>query len=119
MLRQRISRYLAEVTESPESPGFEALALAAFAFQYERIAPYQRLCAARGATPATVTSWRAVPPVPAAAFRSLTLAADPAVEIFKSSGTTQGTERSVHHQPYPDLYRQAIDASFPTFCLPP
>ncbi|HEV7515900.1 MAG TPA: acyl-protein synthetase, partial [Thermoanaerobaculia bacterium] len=90
-------------------------------------APYRRLCAARGATPATVTSWRQVPPVPTAAFRTLTLAAAPAVEVFRSSGTTgasgatgEGGEgpRSVHYQPYPELYRQAIEASFPRFCLP-
>ncbi len=66
--------------------------------------------------------------MPAAAFRSLTLAAAPAVEVFRSSGTSSlgsgsrediGSQagRSVHHQPYPDLYRQAIDASFPQFCL--
>jgi hypothetical protein len=58
--------------------------------------------------------------VPAAAFKSLTLAAAPAVEVFRSSGTTAGEEqRSVHHQPFPDLYRAVIDASFPCFCLPP
>jgi len=59
--------------------------------------------------------------VPAAAFKTLELAAAPAVEVFRSSGTTSGGEeevRSVHHHPYPDLYRQVIDASFPRFCLP-
>jgi hypothetical protein len=118
MLVERISRHIS--AGAPEA--FEELALLAFAYQFERIAPYRRLCAARGATPATVTSWRAVPPVPAAAFRSLVLAAAPAVEVFRSSGTSGGSgggERSVHYQPYPELYRQAIDASFPAFCLPP
>jgi hypothetical protein len=131
MLAERISRFLSapwpelpptavETAESPEPPEFAALALAAFAFQFERIAPYRRLCEASGATPETVTSWQQVPAVPAAAFRSLALAAAPAAEVFRSSGTTSGGEsRSVHHQPYPDLYRQAIDASFPRFCLPP
>src|SRR5436305_8859462 len=130
MLAERISRFLSapwpEPTPTPEtaSPAelseFAALALDAFAFQFERIAPYRRLCEAAGATPGTVTSWRQVPAVPAAAFRSLTLAAAPAVEVFRSSGTSSaGESRSVHHQPYPELYRQAIDASFPRFCLPP
>src|SRR5262245_44133561 len=119
MILERISRYIA----APSPPGdndFEALARLAFAFQFERIAPYRRLCEACGATPATVTSWRQVPAVPAAAFRTLTLAAAPAVEVFRSSGTTgggagsggSGEGRSVHYQPYPELYRQAIDASF-------
>lgn len=113
VIAERVSRFLT----SPESDSFEDLALAAFAWQFERIEPYRRLCERRGATPETVTDWRRVPPVPAAAFKTLTLASAPAVEIFRSSGTT-GENQSVHHQPFPDLYRQVIDASFPRFCLP-
>ena len=45
------------------------------------------------------------------------LAAGPARETFRSSGTTGG-ERSVHEHPFPELYRAAIDASFPAFRLP-
>lgn len=113
MILDRVTRFLTE----PESASFEDLALAAFAWQLERIEPYRRLCEHRGATPETITDWRQVPPVPAAAFKTLILAAAPAVEIFRSSGTT-GERRSVHHQPYPELYRRVIDASFPRFCLP-
>jgi Acyl-protein synthetase, LuxE len=120
MLVERIDRFLSSSPSSrPAGETFEDLALAAFAFQFERIAPYRRLCETRGATPGTVADWRQVPPVPTAAFRALVLAAAPAVEVFRSSGTTGGQEeRSVHHQPFPDLYRRAIDASFPDFCLP-
>jgi hypothetical protein len=109
----RISRFLTD----PHSASFDELALAAFAFQFERIEPYRRLCQGRGVTPETAADWRQVPPVPTSAFKTLTLAAAPAREVFRSSGTTGG-ERSVHHHPYPDLYRQVIDASFPRFCLP-
>ena len=38
-------------------------------------------------------------------------------QLNDASGTSGG-ERSVHHHPFPDLYRAAIDASFPAFCLP-
>ena len=111
----RVTRFLTV----PDSASFEELALAAFAWQLERVEPYRRLCERRGLTPETVTGWRQIPPVPAAAFKTLTLAAAPAVEVFRSSGTTAGEERrSVHHQPFPDLYRAVIDASFPRFCLP-
>lgn len=113
MIVDRVSRFLT----APEADSFEDLALAAFAYQLERIEPYRRLCERRGATLKTVQDWRQVPPVPAAAFKTLTLAAEPAVEVFRSSGTT-GEQRSVHHQPFPDLYRKVIDASFPRFCLP-
>ncbi|HEV2847073.1 MAG TPA: hypothetical protein VG477_19610 [Thermoanaerobaculia bacterium] len=113
MIQERVARYLT----APEADSFDALALAAFAWQFERIEPYRLLCERRGLTPETVADWRRVPPVPAAAFKTLTLAAEPAVEVFRSSGTT-GEQRSVHHHPYPDLYRRVIDASFPRFCLP-
>ncbi|HEY4573903.1 MAG TPA: long-chain fatty acid--CoA ligase, partial [Thermoanaerobaculia bacterium] len=115
MIVERVTRFLT----SPQSDSFADLALAAFAWQFERVEPYRRLCERRGVSPRTVTDWRQVPPVPTAAFKTLTLAAAPAQEIFRSSGTTSGEERrSVHHQPFPDLYRAVIDASFPRFCLP-
>jgi Acyl-protein synthetase, LuxE len=116
VIQDRIARFVQSPSSSPET--FDELALAAFAFQFERIAPYRRLCEGRGATPATVTDWPQIPPVPAAAFKTLELAAAPAVETFRSSGTTSGEARSVHHHPFPDLYRTVIDASFPPFCLP-
>jgi hypothetical protein len=113
VIQDRVSRYLT----APDSATFDELALAAFAWQLEHVEPYRRLCRRRGTTPETVRDWRQVPPVPTAAFKTMTLAAAPAVEIFRSSGTT-AEERSEHHQPFPDLYRQVIDASFPPFCLP-
>ncbi len=119
MIVDRVTRFLT----SPQSEPFEEQALAAFAWQFERVEPFRRLCERRGVNPGTVTDWRQVPPVPTAAFKTLTLAAAPAVEIFRSSGTTSGKQegeerRSIHHQPFPDLYRAVIDASFPRFCLP-
>jgi len=122
VIADRIARFVqSPVPAGTSGETFEELALAAFAFQYERIPPYRRLCAGRGATPATVADWRQVPPVPAAAFKTLELAAAPAVEVFRSSGTTGALgdgSRSVHHHPFPDLYRAVIDASFPPYCLP-
>jgi hypothetical protein len=117
MIVERVTRFLTE----PQSAPFEELALAAFAFQYERIEPFRRLCQGRGLSPATVADWRQVPPVPTSAFKSgLALAAAPVEVIFRSSGTTEGDEgRSVHAHPYPGLYRATIEASFPLFCLAP
>jgi hypothetical protein len=118
VIQDRIARFVQSPSSSPSPDTFEDLALAAFAFQLERIAPYRRLCEGRGVTPGTVGEWRQIPPVPAAAFKTLELAAAPAVETFRSSGTTAGEARSVHHHPFPDLYRTVIDASFPPYCLP-
>lgn len=100
----------------PDSP-FDELAAAAFAYQFERLPLYRALCERAGRTPATVASWRDVPVVPAAAFATIRLATDPPQETFRSSGTLGG-ERSVHHHPFPDLYRAVIDATFPAACLP-
>jgi hypothetical protein len=104
--------------QSPSCGDFEALALRAFRFQFERIEPYRRWSERAGTTPATVDDWRRVPWVPASALKSVALHAAPAVVTFRSSGTTAGERRSEHHHPFPDLYRRTIERSFPTFCLP-
>ena len=100
-----------------EADAFDALALEAFAYQLARVPAYRALCERAGRTPATVGSWREVPTVPAAAFAAVELATDPPVETFRTSGTL-GAERGVHRQPFPELYRAAIDATFPRYCLP-
>src|SRR4051812_3839905 len=74
VILDRVTRFLT----SPESASFDELALVAFAWQFERVEAYRRLCERRGATPETVRDWRRVPPVPAAAFKTMTLAAAPA-----------------------------------------
>ena len=104
----RITRFLSDPGAGP----FESLALDAFAFQYRRVAPFRRLCERRGIHPDTIEDWRQIPAVPTSAFKTVELAAAPPVEVFRSSGTTGG-ERSVHRQPFPELYRAVIDASFP------
>ncbi len=113
-LRHRIERFV-----SVGEGCFEELATAAARFGYERVEPYRRLCERRGLSSAALDDWRTAPPVPTTAFRSVRLAAAEPREIFRSSGTTQGTERrSVHYHPFPDLYRTVIDASFAAACLP-
>ncbi len=107
---------IAAFVRSAEAGDFEELALRAFAFQYERIQPYRELCRRRGVEPGGIGAWREIPAVPTLAFKTLELAAAPAREVFRSSGTT-GERRSVHHHPYPELYRTVIDATFPSACL--
>ncbi len=93
MIASAIQRF---ITQSEGE--FEALALSLFAHQYENNLPYRRLCDARGQAPATITSWRRIPPVPAAAFKRFALSCVPELEcvrVFHSSGTT-GAETSRH-----------------------
>src|SRR6185436_4026368 len=86
MLVERVARFLCD----PQGERFEELALAAFAFQYERVAPYRTLCDGRGVSPATVRDWREVPAVPALAMKRMALHADEPLQVFRSSGTTRG-----------------------------
>lgn len=114
MVVEAIERFVADRAAGT----FEELALRAFAFQFERIEPYRRWCERAGRTPAGVGDWRDIPSVPASAMKTVALHAAPAAVTFCSSGTTAGDLRSVHHHPYPDLYRRVIEGSFPAFCLP-
>jgi hypothetical protein len=108
---------IAAFVRRPREEDFTGLAIEAFRWQYDNVEPYRRLCERRGMDPAAVTDWRAIPTVPTLAFKSLELAAAPARETFRSSGTT-GERRSTHHHPYPELYRTVIDATFPAALLP-
>ncbi len=113
-LLRRIERFIAAGRGD-----FDELAAGAARFGCERVEPYRRLCERRGITRAALDDWRAAPPVPTSAFKSLRLAAAEPREVFRSSGTTRGAERrSVHYHPYPDLYRTVIDATFADACLP-
>jgi hypothetical protein len=122
-LSRRLSERIARFVADEASGDFDQLAAAAFAFQYERVAPFRRLCEARGVHPGRLGDWREIPAVPTAAFKTLSLTVaegNDDAETFRSSGTRGGEEaRSVHRQAFPDLYRATIDAAFPRFCLPP
>lgn len=114
-LPARVTRFLTQPPAGSDGERFADLALAAWRFQSARIAAYRALGERQGIGD-SLDDWRRVPLVPTAAFKTMELATAPPVETFRSSGT--GGERSVHRHGFPDLYRAAIDASFPAFCLP-
>lgn len=113
LLIERLSAFVRD----PTSADFATLAREAFTFQFHALEPYRRLCLARGAHPESLGSWREIPPIPVAAFKTLRLCTAEPVEIFRSSGTTSRA-RSVHYHPFPELYRQTLDIELPRFCLP-
>lgn len=86
--------------DNPQAEDFGSLALAAFAYQYERIAPYRDLCKAKNAHPDTVLHWREIP----------------LVSTLPAPGAEEPVRR-VRSHPHLDLYRKTIDASFPEACL--
>ena len=89
MLAAKITRFLADSATA----NFEELALEAFAYQFERIGPLRRLGEKHDAVPGKVAHWSDVPMVPTLAFKTLDLAAAPAEETFRSSGTSGGPRR--------------------------
>ena len=100
---------------------FDDLALAAFAHQFERNAPYRQYCERRSRTPFNVTSWTDIPAVPTAAFKEVTLAAGDATHaklVFRTSGTTRGAEkRGAHYILDPSLYEASLLPTFQHFVL--
>jgi hypothetical protein len=99
---------------------FEHLALALFAFQFRANAPYGRFCAARGATPDRVGSWREIPAVPTGAFKELPLRCFPAersVHVFRTSGTALARRGELALDTL-ELYEASLAPSFESFLLP-
>ena len=97
-----IDTQVADFIARPEPGCFEQAALAVFAHQFESIAAYRRYCERHGRTPATLGSWRDVPPVPVVAFRQGDLCCGPAERVFLTTGTTSGGAQRGRH-PLPDL----------------
>jgi D-arabinose 1-dehydrogenase-like Zn-dependent alcohol dehydrogenase len=99
---------------------FKDLALRLFAYQFANNRPYRLLCERRGKTPKNVSHWRAIPPVPIAAFKETILASEPvegAVE-FNSSGTTEPERKSRHFHPDLALYDLNAMLNFKAHVLP-
>ena len=101
---------------------FDELALALFAFQFARCAPYRRFCEARARTPADVRRWQDVPAVPTGAFKELALTSFPrerAVHVFRTSGTAlAGEQRGALLLDTLAVYEASLHASFRRGVLP-
>jgi len=99
---------------------FETLALALFAHQFERCAPYRAFCRGRGRTPQNVEHWREIPAVPTGGFKELVLASFPverAVARFETSGTTTAARGALHLDTLA-VYEASLLASFRRALLP-
>ena len=104
---------------NPAADRFEELALSIFTHQFAHCAAYREFATRRGATPATVADWRAVPAVPIVAFKHAELTCGPPERTFRSSGTTQGPDtRSRHLIPDLRLYRASALAGLRRFLFP-
>ncbi len=103
----------------PDPARFEQLALAVFARQFETVEPYRRFCQGLGASPATVESAAAIPPVSTAAFKYSALCGGPAQRIFLTSGTSRGRDqRGRHYVSDLELYRASALAHLERMMFP-
>ena len=119
-LDARVLAWIREPAWRPDEARFDALARDLFAFQFERCAPYRRFCERRGATPASVASWREIPAVPTGAFKEIALRSFPPereVHVFRSSGTST-EKRGALHLDTLALYEASLLASFRRGVLP-
>jgi hypothetical protein len=122
-LRGRLLGLIARGAHAPLGDAeFGELALRVFAHQFEHNAPYRAFCERRGHTPASVGNWELIPAVPSDAFKAAALSCgDPAraQAVFRTSGTTRGSERrGTHYLAELGLYDAALDAGFRAHLLP-
>ena len=108
-------------SERGEAP-FNGLARELFELHYRHNAAYQKLCNARGVSPASLANWRAIPCVPTAAFKDFELTCWTAAErvsVFHSSGTSgQTPSRHFHNPTSLALYEASVLPWFATHLLP-
>lgn len=110
----------AGVATSLSDADFDDLARRASEHQWEANPVFARFCEARGVQLGSWSSWRALPPVPARAFRERGLVSrGPAQAVFRTSGTTGGgTERGEHRVPDLSLYHASLLPNFEAHLLP-
>ena len=119
-IERELLAWMRDEPERADEARFERLALALFAFQFEANRPYGRFCAARGATPASIGSWREIPVVPSGAFKELPLRCFPAersLHVFRTSGTSSARRGELHLDTL-ELYEASLLASFERGLLP-
>ncbi|HYD50467.1 MAG TPA: hypothetical protein VEB21_19080 [Terriglobales bacterium] len=116
---QRVIEFIRAAASGAAREPFERLALDIFTHQFASVPSYREACERRGLTPADVDDWRAVPPVPALAFKHVELSAGPPQRVFRTTGTTQGAEsRGRHAMPCLELYEVAAVSGMKQFLFP-
>ncbi|MBI4954283.1 MAG: acyl-protein synthetase [Myxococcales bacterium] len=102
-LHARVQAFIAGATSGavragPSADSFDALACDLARYQAEHVAPFGRLCRARGVEPAALRSAADIPALPTDAWKLRRIAAHPPDEderVFRTSGTTQAA-RGAH-----------------------
>jgi len=90
-----VSRVTAFISRGQAEGGsdvaFSPLALDLFAYQFEKVPIYRRLCEKRGVQPGSIEHWSQIPALPISAFKEHEVSSIPEsfrTGVFHSSGTT-------------------------------
>ena len=108
----------------PHADAFERVALEVFRYQFESVPVYRAFCRSRGASPANVREFHAIPIASTLAFKYARVenqvdAAASSPLTLKTSGTTKGfTARGMHRVPYPEVYRASAIAHLRRMLFP-
>ncbi|MCY0879558.1 MAG: hypothetical protein OWU84_11535 [Firmicutes bacterium] len=100
---------------------FNRLALTLFEYQFERNAPFQAFCRRRHRTPATVSAWHEIPPVPVQAFKHPGFWCEPperCATFFQTSGTTDPARHGRHYHPNLTVWERSMSRQFRRWVLP-
>lgn len=118
-LSEALLEVMARGVEEPlPDEAFNGLALRVFEYQCRTNPAYAAFVARRGVEPEILEDWHGVPFLPAQAFKSEALVTGEQAEaqrIFRTSGTTGGSERrGEHHVLDLALYRSSLVPNFLT-----
>jgi hypothetical protein len=122
-LRKRVlAAFTQPIDQSLADQSFDALARDIFAWQLERNRPLAAYCGRRGISAASLSHWTEIPPIPTAAFKEVPLLAgkpSAAETVFRTSGTTRGTEkRGTHYILDLSIYHAALLPIFVAWLMP-
>jgi hypothetical protein len=99
--------WIRELLSPIDEAKWNGLARTLFAWQYERVPAFRRLCVARGVSPGNLRSWKDIPAMPQQVFKLEKIYAHgrskPAA-IYETSGTTTG-QPGRQHLLSTDIYR--------------
>jgi hypothetical protein len=107
--------------ESLDDEIFNRLAIMIFSYQFRHNAPFQAFCRRRHRTPATVSAWHEILPVPVQAFKHPGFWCEPpetCETYFQTSGTTDPTRHGRHYHPNLTVWERSMTTQFRRWVLP-
>ena len=119
-MKDEILQLIARPPDQDCDTEFNALALRLFQYQYDYNPCYRQFFISKKVNPESVTSWKAIPPLPVTAFKWADVTCKPkeqALRVFHSSGTTR-SEKSRHYLFDNEISEASVLSHFKRHILP-